>query len=366
MKISVTQENLAKALSTVSRVASSKAGLPILNNILLKTENNRLLIAGTNLEIASTVFIGAKVEKTGTITVPARIATDFITTLPKGIVDITVKNNKVTFSTEGYKSIINGVVSDEFPDLPSIDEDKAIHYTISVDDFKKSVEQTTITSSKDSSRPVLTGVYWHSYDGYLYLAATDGYRLSEKKLMKTKSELKAIVPTTTLKEVQHLLSDNTEQIDVLFDDSQVRFRIGDAEVISQLISGAYPEYRNLIPEETESKIIMNTADFVRTVKVAGLFARESGGSIVLSADAEKNELSVYSIASEIGENTSIVKGDVTKDGKVTLNSRYISEALSVIDADKLVFAFGGSVAPCVLRADGKTNDYQHIIMPLKS
>lgn len=366
MELSVTQENLTKALSNVGRVASSKTGLPILSNILLRTDGNRLQVAATNLEIASTQHVGAKIATPGAITIPARLVTEFVSSLPKDTVELKVTDNKLSISSGSFSSVINGVVADEFPELPTIDEKASINYSIAAGDFKAAVSQTIITSSSDSTRPVLTGVYWHSFEGFLYLAATDGYRLSERRLVETASEVAAIIPTTTLQEVLRTLSDDVAQVELLFDETQVRFRVGESEITSRLIDGNYPDYRQLIPATSETNVGLKTAEFVRITKIAGLFARESGGSVTLTADSEKKTLSIHSIASELGENTSSATAEVSSDGQVTLNSRYLGEALGVIDGGEVEFRFSGKLAPCVLTAKVKDTNYKHIIMPLKS
>lgn len=366
MELSVTQDNLAKALSTVGRVASVKTQLPILGNILLRTDNNRLLIAATNLEIATTQYIGAKVIKPGAITIPARLIAEFISNLPKESVDLKVINSNLHIKSGKYTSIINGVIADDFPELPTINEKSSISYNLKTEDFKQAVSQTIITTSNDSTRPVLTGVYWHSHEGQLILAATDGYRLSERQLTKTTSEVSAIIPTQTLQEVLRSVTDDSGEIDILFDETQVRFRINDIEVISRLIDGSFPDYRQLVPKKTSTNIQINKSDFVRITKIAGLFARESGGSITITADEAKKSISIHSIASQLGENTSEATAEVSGDGQVTLNSRYLNEALSVIEGETVLFSFSGKLAPCVLKSADKNTDYYHIIMPLKS
>lgn len=366
MELTVTQENLSKALSNVGRVASSKTGLPILSNILLRTDGNRLLVAATNLEIASTQYVGAKIITPGAITIPARLVTEFVSSLPKDTVELKVTDNKLSISSGSFSSIINGVVADEFPELPTIDDNASINYSIASGDFKAAVSQTIITSSSDSTRPVLTGVYWHSFEGFLYLAATDGYRLAERRLVETTSEVAAIIPTSTLQEVLRTLNDDVSQVEMLFDETQVRFRVGESEITSRLIDGNYPDYRQLIPATSETMVTLKAAEFVRITKIAGLFARESGGSVTLTADSEKKTLSIHSIASELGENTSSANAEVTSDGQVTLNSRYLSEALGVVDGDVVEFRFSGKLAPCVLTSKVEDANYKHIIMPLKS
>jgi DNA polymerase-3 subunit beta len=366
MEITVTQENFARALTAVGRVASNKTQLPILSNILLRTDGTRLLVAATNLEIATTQYIGAKVVKPGAITIPARLISEFISSLPKESVDLKVVGENLHIKSGKYTSIVNGVIADDFPELPTINETASIQYSIKIEDFKQAVSQTIITTSSDSTRPVLTGVYWHSFEGWLTLAATDGYRLSERKLVETKSDVSAIIPTQTLQEVLRTIIDGDDEVDVLFDETQVRFRINDAEIISRLIDGNFPDYRQLVPKQSDTVIVIDKADFVRITKIAGLFARESGGSITLTADSEKKSLSLHSIASQLGENTSEASAIVTGDCQVTLNSRYLTEALSVIDGDEVSFSFSGKLAPCVLRSTDKNTLYFHIIMPLKS
>ena len=366
MELTVTQENLSKALSAVGRVASSKTQLPILSNILLRTDSNRLLVAATNLEIATTQHIGAKIAKPGAITVPARLVSEFISSLPKGTVELKVENDHLHIKAGSYSSTINGVVADDFPELPTIDETSSIQYSIKSDDFKQAISQTIITSSTDATRPVLTGVYWHSHEGFLYLAATDGYRLSERRLVETSSDVSAIVPTSSLQEILRTVGDDVDEVEILFDETQVRFRAGEAEITSRLIDGNFPDYRQLIPAASDTSITLAKSDFVRITKIAGLFARESGGSVTLTADSEKKTMSIHSIASQLGENTSESSAEVTGDGQVTLNSRYLSEALGVVDGDMVTFRFSGKLAPCVLTAVEKDVHYLHIIMPLKS
>ncbi len=366
MELTVTQENLARALSGVGRVASGKASLPILSNILLRTDGNRLLVAATNLEIASAYHIGSKVITPGAITIPARLISEFISSLPKGTVELKVTDNRLSVTAGHYSSVVNGIAADEFPELPTIDETSSVLYTVDAADFKQAVSQTIITASSDSTRPVLTGVYWHTVDGQLYLAATDGYRLAERRLMPADSDIAAIIPASTLLEVMRTLSDETAEIEMLFDETQVRFRMNGVEVTSRLIDGKYPDYRQLIPASSETVVTINEAEFMRVSKIAGLFARSSGGSITLTTDNEKQTLSIHSIASELGENTSNADAKVTGDGQVTLNSRYLTDALSVTQGQMVEFRFSGKLSPCVLKAVGGESDYIHIIMPLKS
>lgn len=366
MELTVTQENFARALTAVGRVASTKTQLPILGNILLRTDGNRLLVAATNLEIATTQYIGAKVAKPGAITIPARLISEFVSSLPKESVDLKVVNENLHIKSGKYTSIINGVIADDFPELPTINEKSSIQYSVKTEDFKQAVSQTIITTSNDSTRPVLTGVYWHSFEGDLILAATDGYRLSERHLVKTTSDVAAIIPTQTLQEVLRTITDDGEEVDILFDETQVRFRINDAEIISRLIDGNFPDYRQLVPKKSDTVVTISKSDFVQITKISGLFARESGGSVTLTADQENKSLSIHSIASQLGENTSEAAAEVEGEGQITLNSRYLTEALAVLEGETVTFSFSGKLAPSVIKSNDKDTNYYHIIMPLKS
>ena len=366
MELSVLQENFTQALNAIGRVAGGRTQLPILNNILLRTDGNRLLVAAMNMEIASTQYVGAKIGTPGSITIPARLITDFVASLPKGTIDLRAKGTQLHVTSGKYSSVINGIDADDFPELPVIEEDVAIRYSIKADDFKQAVSQTIVTTSNDATRPVLTGVYWHSHEGSLYLAGTDGYRLAERRLVETSSEVSAIVPSSSLTEALRCLGEGIQEVEVLFDESQVRFRLGEAEVTSQLVSGNYPPYRTLIPETTETNVTLAKEDFVRITKIAGLFARDSGGSVTIRADEETGLLSLHSVASELGENTSEAEAKITGGGTVTLNSKFLSDALSVIDGKTIHFGFSGKLAPTMLYAESKNVDYKHIVMPLKS
>ncbi len=366
MKLVVTQENLAKALQIVGRVASGKTPLPILSNILFRTDENRLLLAATNLEIAIVQHIGGKIEQEGAITVPARLMSEFISNLPKGNVILEADGTKLHIKSGTYQSTIHGMAPDEFPALPDITAQETI--TVAVATLKRAIQQTVIVASNDDTRPVLTGVYCHTYDGKLYLAATDGYRLAERLMSKTEQTISAIIPAQTLQDVLRVMTDDSNDITMIFDENQVRILIDDVEITSRLIDGTFPDYRQLIPSATDIEVELEKDEFGRITKIASLFARESGGSVTLNAKKDEQKLSIHSVASQLGENTSEAEANVSADGQVTLNSRYLLEALGCIDSPKLLFSFSGKLSPCVLTTANKETgrDYKHIIMPLKS
>lgn len=367
MEIEVEQNKLAKALNTVSRVAAgAKTTLPILNNVLVRVDDKRVTLTTTNLDMAIVDFLPTSASKNGVITIPARLLADFVSNLPKGLVKITVDGEKVTCVSGKYSSILNGAPADDFPELPDIDEGNAVIFKMGVDEFKTGMGEVMIAASNDMTRPALTGVYFNTFEDSLYIAATDGYRLAERKFIdRVESEVKAIVPATSLAEVMRSLSDDIEEVEILFDETQVRFRLGEIEITSKLIDGSFPDYRQLIPRETEIEVVLSRAELSRVTKLAALFAREVGGSIVCETKVDEGVFSVASVANEYGENDSEIEAEISGDGKVTLNARYLIDALNVLEEDKMIFGISGALSPVLIRNE-KSRNYTHIIMPLKS
>lgn len=363
MKLQVTQENLSRALGNVSRVASTRGTLPILSNVLLKTVDNRLSIAATNLDIAITHYIGSKVSEEGSITVPARLMQDFVSSLPNGVIDLKLEDYKLNIKTDKYQSVINGVSAEDYPVMPAIAAGKT--WSIAGKLLKAGLQQVVMAASNDEARPVLTGVFLHSHEGELYMVATDSYRLAEKRLMKTSEEIKLLIPATALNDLLRILGEFEGEVEVTHDDQQVLFKVGDIELVTRLIEGNYPDYRKLIPSEFASTAKLKRADLTNITKVSSLFARESAGSVTIHLDADNAQVSIRSVASQLGENTSAASAEVTSEGTITLNSRYILDALHALNGDDVTFSFNGKLEPTVL-ADPKAGDYLHVIMPLKS
>lgn len=363
MKLQVTQENLAKALGHVSRVANSRGTLPILSNVLIKTTGNRLSISATNLDIAITHYIGSKVQKEGAITVPARLMQDFVSSLPAGVIDLSLQDNKLHISTEKYQSVINGVSAEDFPVMPAITD--GTQWKVEGRTMKSGLQQVVVAASSDEARPLLTGVFVHSHEGSLYIVATDSYRLAERKLNTTKHNINLIIPANALQDLLRILGDEDADVVVTHDDQQVLFKVGDVELVTRLIEGNYPDYRKLIPKSFASNAELKRTDFINITKVSSLFARESAGSVTINLEEESKQVSIRSIASQIGENTASANARVEGDGVITLNSRYVLDALNALNGEAAAIAFNGKLEACVIN-DPKDSSYLHVIMPLKS
>lgn len=363
MKLQATQENLNKALGSVARVASGRSTLPILSNVMFKTVGNRLSVSATNLDIAITHFVGAKVSNEGSITIPARLTQDFVSSLPSGVITLDLEDNKLHISTEKYQSTINGVSADDFPVMPSIKD--AQSWTVAAKELKQALQQTVIAASSDEARPTLTGLYFHTAGGKLYMAATDSYRLAEKSLVNQKEKIELLVPATAMQDLLRIISDFEGEVMVKSDDQQVLFVVGDIELVARLIEGQYPDYHKLIPQAFATEVTVKRAEFLNITKVSSLFARESAGSVTIEADEKSKQLSIHSIASQLGENTASADASVKGTGQITLNSRYLLDALQAFNGEAVTLSFNGKLEPSLLK-DPKSNDYLHIIMPLKS
>lgn len=367
MEIKILQEKLAKALNHVSKItAGGRATLPILNNVLIRVDDNKVTLTTTNLDMAVVDYLPVISSQNGVVTVPARLIAEFVANLPKGeTVTLTAENEKVTVKTERYNSVLNGTLADDFPELPGMDESKTVKFRLGVEEFKAGLSQVMVAASNDMARPALTGVYFNTTEDTLYVAATDGYRLAERKLAeKVGVEVAAVVPAASLRAVLGLLDDSVEEVEILFDEAQVKFRINEVEVTSKLVDGSFPDYRQLIPKDSEIKVELKRDELVRVTKLAALFAREVGGSVVCSTSVESETLTIASVANELGENNSEIKTKVETDGKVTLNSRFLLDALNALDGKAVKIGFSNKLDPIVLRGEQDT-EYVHIIMPLK-
>lgn len=363
MKLQATQENLNRALGAVARVANSRGTLPILANVLIKTSNNRLSLSATNLDIAITHYIGAKVSEEGSITVPARLMQDFVSSLPEGVIDLNLEETKLHVSTKQYKSVVNGIVADDFPVMPAVSGGK----TSKIDGklFKKALQQVVFTASSDETRPVLTGVLLQTTNGKLYVAATDSYRLAEKQIGASKNDIHLLIPASALQDLLRVLGDNEDEVQITHDEQQALFTVGDVELVTRLVEGKYPDYQKLIPQKFTTKATLKKADLANVTKVSSLFARESAGSVTIEVDEAAKQLSIRSVASQLGENTATAEAKVTGSGSITLNSRFLLDALNALDGEEVTFGFNGKLEPTLLTAKDNP-DYKHIIMPLKS
>jgi DNA polymerase III subunit beta len=220
-------------------------------------------------------------------------------------------------------------------------------------------------ASSDDARPVLTGVYFHNIGSEVIVAATDSYRLAEARLSKNKAEVNFLVPSTAAADLQRIVGDSDKEVAITHDEQQVLFEAGSVSLVARLIEGNYPDYRKLIPTKFATVAKLKRDDFINIAKVSSLFARESAGSITIKTDKNAKEVSINAVASQLGENTARAKASVTGSGEVTLNSRYLIDALSAFSSEQIEFCFNGKLEPCILSSSSELS-YLHLIMPLRS
>lgn len=372
MEIEVLAEKLSKALNNVSRIATSKVALPVLNNVLIKVKNKQVSLITTNLDMAIIDFLPVSSSKDGVITVPAKLLADFISALPKeSKTKITVKDNKVAIKADKYSSVINGTPADDFPELPEIDEKKAVVFKMSTEEFKNGMEQVVVASSNDFNRPALTGVHFYTTDKALYTVATDGYRVAKKKLVKNvQSEIKVTIPAGTIQEVLRSINDEMEEIEISFNEDLIRFRLGEIEIVSKLIDAEYPNIDNFIPKSSDIELEASREELIRITKLASLFAKHGANDVITCEAKTPKTFSIHSIANEFGENDSTIETKVSKDGKISITSKYLLDALNVMDGEDIVIGFSESIdkitnmaVPMILKNKG-SDDYIHILMPV--
>jgi DNA polymerase-3 subunit beta len=291
-----------------------------------------------------------------------------VSNLPTGTVSLAASETNLTITSPHYESHINGIVADEFPLIPEVKSDPII--TLPADTFREAVAEVVIAAALDESRPVLAGVHMYVEEDNLTLVATDSFRLAECSLPLPKGhkgDLSVIVPSRTMQELVRLLGDAEGEVKMYLADNQVMFQLDDVEVISRLIEGQFPNYRQIIPTVEETSATLPTADFTRISKMANLFARENGGGVRVEVQAE-GEIRIIASASQVGDNTSSAECEVAgDDGEISLNAKFLSDALSTIKTKQVSFSISGKLNPCVIRPEGDdARDYLHIIMPLRT
>ncbi len=373
MKVTVLQENLARGLSTVSRAVSTRSTLPVLANILIATDEGRLRLSATNLEMGITCWIGAKIEEEGSTTVPARTLADLVGTLPDAQVSLTLNTSTQTLNVRSGASTndVKGIDAQEFPPLPVPDFTEAIQ--INVADFKEMIQQVAFAASADEARPVLMGVLLKVEGDQVTMAAADGFRLSVRKaVLSTPSAqpINAIIPARALSELARIAGDSDQMIQMVMPKGrgQVVFRVKDAELVSQLIDGTFPDYQQIIPRAHKSRTLVSTGSLLKACRQAEIFARDGSNVVRLNikstGDLQPGEVEISAQSEETGSNETIV--EATVDGiplLIAFNVKYLREVLEVVKTPNVAVETSAASAPGVVRPVGDDN-FLHVIMPM--
>ena len=375
MRLSCLQENLSKGLAVVGRAVATRSTLPVTQNVLISTDQSRLKLSATNLEIAITTWIGASIEDEGAITLPARILTEFVNTLEGDKIDVSLPegNGILSISSGRSKATINGIDAEEFPPIPTVLD--GIRAVINAGVLKKAISRVAFAAATEESRPVLTGVELKLEGDDFSLAAADGFRLAVQKDKLTEpidGNIEVIIPARTMNELNRLISDDSQEIEVVMTPTrgQILFRSGDIEIVSQLLQGNFPNYQQLLPEEYSTKSTFDTNALQRAVRSASIFARDGSNivrmQLIPPAEEEDNGKALISARSEeVGDNEDVVDAESLEgeESKIAFNSRYLMDVLAVLDKGNLVLETTTASSPVVfkpLEDDG----YTHVIMPM--
>ncbi len=374
MKVSVLQENLAHGLSIVSRAVAPRSTLPVLGNILVATDEGRLRLSATNLELGITCWIGAKIEEEGSTTVPARTFTDLIGTLPPDQVhmDLSVRTQTMNVRCGSTNTDLKCIDAQEFPPMPVPDLESAIQ--IDVGTFKEMVQQVAFAASTDEARPILTGVLVKVEGSQIVMASADGFRLSVRTAeleAPVEQALTAVIPARALSELARIAGDGKEPIrmSLMPQNGRVIFRTNDTELVSQLIEGQFPDYEQIIPRSYQTRTVLSTPAFLKACKQAEIFARE--GSLIARLNISPGEsemvpgtVEISGQSEETGSSQTVV--DASIEGPpilIAFNVRFLREALDVIKTPNVALETTANTSPGVLRPVGN-NDFVHVIMPM--
>ncbi len=373
MKLSCLQENLNRGLNVVGRAVATRTTLPITNNILLTTEQSRLKLAATNLEMAITCWIGAKIEEEGAITVPARLLTEFISSLPNDKIDVSLSPRTKTLELKcaRFEARISGVDAKDFPPIPKVEE--GITTKAEVAALQQGINQVAFAAATEESRPVLTGIDAQFKDDSLTLAAADGFRLAVFHLPLTtpvEQPIEVIIPARTLSELNRLIADQEEPVEITVNPnkSQALFRLKDIELVSQLVQGTFPNYTQLIPQSFNTRMVVSVDEFLRATKTASIFARDGSGIVrlVVTPGSAKTpgKLTVSARSEEIGDDVGEIDATVEgEEAKVAFNGKYLTEVLSVLHETQVALEVTNPSSPGVIRPVGVDN-YLHVVMPM--
>jgi DNA polymerase III subunit beta len=370
MKLSLLQENLNLALTNVSRFVSSKNQLPILNNILFSTDQGRLKLSATNLELSINYWIGAKIDEEGSITVPSKEITEFISYLSSGKLDLNLKeNNLLTISSDKAESSFTTSPSSDFPEFPLIDSNTLFEIDLSL--LSQTISQIAFSAAIEDSRPVLTSIFCRFSKDNLILVATDGFRLSFKEIkltenlnLKDDEPITFLIPAKSLIEVTKLAKNNQKiKIGLTGDGHQVMFILDDIELVSRLIEGEFPDYQKLIPESYTTKVFVNKDELFQSVKIASVFAKESAN--VVKVNIKNNNLELSANAPQIGQNKASLETKTEGENlEIAFNYKFLTDFLNVCRSQEILIELNESLTP-VFFHDQSDPSFTHIIMPVR-
>ena len=373
MNVSVMQENLARGLQIVSRAVSARATLPVLANVLLKTENAGLKLTATNLEIGINCWVPGKVADEGEITVPAKLLTDLVASLPNQRVDLqlSAKDRTLKLVCAGNRSSIKGIEAGEFPVVAAIGDNPVT--SLEAKALRDALGEVVFAAASDESRPILTGVLTRLNRDEMTLAAADNYRIAVRKVKLASpvpAELSVVVPARSYSELMRILPDGDAPVEITVtpNKSQALFHVEGIDLVSRLIEGQFPNYEPVIPTAHTSRAVLDREAFLAGTRRASIFARDSANivKIELGDGSNGTPVSITAHAADVGDNADSLEAAVEGSSTtIAFNARYLIDVLSNLGSEQAALELSGPLAPGVIRGVGK-DDYVHVIMPVRT
>ena len=372
MKVSCLQENLSKGLSLVSRAVAARSTLPVLGNILLATDNGRLRLSATNLELGITCWVGAKIEEDGSVTVPAKTFVDLVNTLPQDKVelDLNVRTQTLNLVCGRTQAHLKGIDAQEFPLIPCADLDNSLE--LNVEDFREMINQVAFAAATDEARPILTGVLAKIDGGSLKLEAAEGFRLAVRTASLSspaETPVTAVIPARALAELARVITaDEPVYMSLPPGRGQVIFHHGSAELVSQLIEGNFPDLTAVIPKNYTTRTVLPTEEFRKACRTSDIFAREAAHTARLKikpgSELEPGHVSISATSAETGDNVAEI--DASVDGvpiEIAFNVKYLVDVLNVITTPNVALETSTATSPGIIRPVGR-DDYLYVAMPM--
>ncbi len=376
MKFSCNQDTFAKYLNILSRVVNPKPGLPILNNVLFDVSKSKVSMTATDLEISLNCWIGAEVSKSGKTTIPAKQLSEFVNSIPAQKIDVSFDENIVNIETKNNFANFNTISPEDYPIVPSVKSSDKPLLKLKKEDLILAISRVVFSAAHDDIKPVLTGVLVEISKENISFVATDGLRLS-KQILELSSgvdeDLNLLIPVKAFEELGKIIMDFTDddddeyvQIFHIKEKNQILFRYNDIDLISRLIDGQFPEYKQIIPTGFQTRFEFKKTDFSNSLKVVNIIARNiSGNKIEVDIQSEKNKVNLSAIQAEIGTNKS--EFEVVGEGenlKIGFSGKFLSDILSNIGSEDIVFEANTDVTPGVFKIK-KDETFLHLIMPMR-
>lgn len=385
MQVICTQENLKKAVFNSERVVSKQTTLPILNNILFEVDKKGLKLSATNLEIGVVVHISAKVEKEGSITIPAKLISNVVNNLPvNDQVSLELIDQNLKIKSGSIKAVIKGLSASDFPLIPRKNTD--FQFQIRITDFKQIITKIMTSVALHESRQELTGVNLLLKEQEIFFASTDSFRLGESRILLEKDSINEegytaligktgniIIPAATLMELHRIISNIEDgKVSVAVEEGQIFFEIPGTTIISRLINGKYPEYKHIMPQEFKTRAVVERQALQGAVKMASFFTSGKTNEVILEIQSEKKKVVIQVNSSEVGENTSLIDADVKGPSqRVVFNAKYLLDGINTITTSKIAILVNSEATPAALKEINEETgevlgDYIYIVMPIKN